>query len=266
MQDKTILNAVIGFPLDHTLSPILHNAIYKELNINAELKSMSNEHIEELISVIKKIPVELTAVTMPYKETVLKFLDEIDPVAKKLHSINTIINRNGILHGYNTDIIGIEKALEKTELKNKNVLIIGAGGVARPVAYHVSQCGGLPLYLNRTKEKAQMLADEFGGKVVEEKDLDKNSIDVIINTTPIGMYPYINVSPLSKELLSPHQTVFDIVYNPLETQLLKDAQEVGAQIISGIEMFVYQGVAQVELWKNTRINNNLIEKIKGKLI
>lgn len=261
---KTVLNAVIGFPLDHTLSPVLHSQIYQDNSIDAVLLAFANQNVKDLIGAIKTLSIQLTAVTMPHKQTVIEYLDEIDDQAKKIKAVNTVINRRGKLFGYNTDITGVERALRGVEVKNKRVLLIGAGGAARTVACYLQQVGGLPLYLNRTSQDAQVLADEFGGQVVVGKDLRSDEIDIIINTTPVGMYPDVGKMPLDYKLLGPHQTVLDIIYNPIQTELLRVAKDQGATTISGLEMFVGQALEQVRLWQGKEITDgdyvNLLKK------
>ncbi|MBT3539285.1 shikimate dehydrogenase [Candidatus Parcubacteria bacterium] len=266
------MNAIIGIPLEHSMSPVLHNEMYRLLDIETELIKDEYKDITSLVDRIKNNPYDLTAVTMPYKESIISLLDEVDAEAREIGSVNTVVNKNIVLKGYNTDVYGIEYALRDTELKDKNILIIGAGGVARTVMYVVNKLGGNILCVNRTKEKAEKLVEKFNGKVVELENIKPEDIDVIINTTSIGMYPNIDESPVPKELLRSNQTVFDIVYNPVETKLLQHAKDIGAKTISGLDMFIAQGVKQVELWQGVTIHTEkyidqlrvlLINKIKS---
>src|SRR3989339_994137 len=143
---------------------------------------------------------------MPHKLAVMEYLDEVDEVGKKIKAVNTIVNKEGKLYGYNTDIVGVARALNGVEIKGKNVLLIGAGGAAKTVACFLNQAGGNALYLNRTMFEANNLANEFGGEVVEKQQyLNGEKIDIIINTTPVGMYPKIDYSPIEENLLMPHQ-------------------------------------------------------------
>lgn len=259
------MNAVIGNPLTHSLSPILHNEIYRQLGIESRLIKDEDADIKKLVGRIIERPYELTAVTIPYKQMVMRCLDEIDCEAKKIGAVNTVINKNGKLVGYNTDIVGIRKAFAGVVLSDKNVLVLGAGGAARPVAYFVSQCGGKAFYCSRTLARSKELACEFGGKAIKDGDLSQISFDVIINATPVGMYPKIDEMPIKSEILSPQQTVFDVVYNPPQTKLLRIAKDVGACVISGLDMFIYQGIAQVELWQNKKLRIDFGE-IKHRLV
>ncbi len=257
-----IKNSVIGYPLEHSFSTVLHGPVYHSLGIEADIVKDADDNIANLVDRIKNTPYELTAVTMPHKQSIINYLDEVDGVAKEIGAVNTVINKNGKLTGYNTDVYGIEYALRNVEIKNKNVLIVGAGGVARPVAYFVGQAGGKSLFVNRTIEKAESLAKDFGGLVVDVEELESEDVDIIINTTPVGMYPNIEESPVPKDFLRDKHIVFDIIYNPIETKLLKDVKSVGAEIISGLDMFIAQGIRQIELWQGVEID---IEKYFDKL-
>ncbi len=246
--NQTILNAVTGYPLEHTWSPKLHELIYKTMGINAAMAALPEEDIEAIIQDMRILPIHLLAVTLPHKREVMKYLDVIDPGAKKIGAVNTVINRGGKLYGYNTDVTGIEHALKNTPLKAKNVLVLGAGGVAQTVCWFLKKEGAKIFCYNRTRQKAEELMKEFGGKAVSIKDLKKAKIDVIINATPVGMIPHINESPLPGNFLRKDQTVFDLIYNPLETQLLKDARKAGAKTIPGLTVLIVQALAQVQLW------------------
>ncbi len=264
---KTIQkNAVIGYPLGHSKSPFLHNALYKKLGLNAKMVAIEHRDIKFLVQKIKQLNIGLCAITMPFKQSVIKYLNKVDSQAKKTQAVNTVINKKGKLIGYNTDIDGIKFALRSVPIKNKTVLLLGAGGAARAVAFFVSSAKGKILYLSRTKVKALKLQQEFGGIVVSQKDIKSIKFDVIINATPIGMKPLVQFSPLNKVVLSPKQYVFDLVYNPVETQLLKDAKRVGAEIISGVEMFIGQAIRQIELFSGRKVNSESIQNFARKLL
>jgi len=251
--DNIIKNSVIGYPLEHSFSSVLHAPIYSSLGIKADFIEDADENITNLVDRIKNTPYELVCVTMPHKQSIINYLDEVDEVAKKIGAVNTVINRNGKLIGYNTDVFGIEFALRNVEINHKNVLIIGAGGVARPVAYCISNNGGNIFYTNRTRDKVEVLKNDFGGKVMEMENLKSEEIDIIINTTPIGMYPDDNM-PIDKNFLLNKHVVFDVIYNPIKTKLLIEAEKCGAKIISGLDMFIAQGIRQDELWLGREID------------
>lgn len=266
-KDITKLNAVIGYPLEHSKSPILHNPVYEMLKLNSVLLPFSDPDVKALVSAIRTLGIRLSAVTMPFKQSIIPLLDRVDTGAKKIKAVNTVLNKKGKLYGYNTDIYGIEYALRNTKLKNRNVLIIGAGGAASAVAYVIQKAGGNLIYLNRTKKRARDLQKVFGGLVVTQKELVAEGVDVIVNATPRGMYPNVNDIPISPGILHPHQTVFDLVYNPIDTKLLKLAKNMGANAISGLDMFALQGLRQIELLVGKKlITKALVEKVKKNLI
>ncbi len=244
---------VIGYPLSQTCSPLLHNRVYEALNLDAVLLAFAHERVEPLMQAIKLLSVELTAVTMPFKEKIVNYLDYCSPEVKALKVANTIIQRKGKLWGYNTDIDGIAHALRNTPVSGKQVLIIGAGGAARAVGYFLKINKARLFWVNRTKKKALRLAQIFGGHVVDVTQLRDLHIDIIVNATP--------VSPLPNYRFNTKQTVFDLVYNPINTKLLKQAHKQGAKIISGLEMFISQGIRQIELWTGKTIHDKLIKKI-----
>jgi shikimate dehydrogenase len=252
--NNQIQNAVTGYPLSHSLSPKLHGKIYEMLRINAVMLPYPNEKIEAMIDVVRTLPIQLMAVTLPHKQAVMKHLDEVEKTAAGIGSVNTVINNNGKLFGYNTDIIGIAEALKSVEISGKNVIILGAGGAARPLCFFLRNKHANIFCVNRTQTKAEELMQEFGGTALDNRALEKTKIDIIINATPIGMTPNINESPFPKKLLQSDQTVFDLIYNPSETQLLKDAKNAGAKIINGMPMLIAQALEQVKLWSGKELS------------
>lgn len=258
---------VIGFPLEHTKSPLLHNTLYHALNMNAVLLAFPNKNLPSLIKAIKTLSIGLTAVTMPYKEKVIQYLNHCSSEVNILKAANTIIQRNGKLYGYNTDVDGIKYALRKTSIAKKNVLLIGSGGAARAAALVLQQNRSNICWLNRTKKKAIALSKIFGGKVIDSKELKELKIDIIINTTPLGMHPNIDVSPLPEYTFKSHQTVFDMVYNPMDTSLIQQAKKKKAKIIYGLDMFIGQGLKQIELFRDKKIPSiKMMNDIKSLLI
>ena len=262
--NRTQLNAVIGYPLGHSQSPLLHNALYKKLNIDAVLVALPHKDIKRLAEVIKTANIGLTVVTMPFKQSIRPFLDEIDERAKAIGAVNTVINKKGKLMGYNTDIDGIASALSGVPLAGKNVLLIGAGGAARAVAYFLHKKRANIVYLNRTKSKARKLQKDFSGKTVNLNAVDPAQMDVIINATSVGMES--NALPIPKSFLRKEQYVFDVVYNVNSTELLRQAKKRGAKTISGMEMFIGQGLRQVELYTGKALNTNKMKKYAHQII
>jgi shikimate dehydrogenase len=250
---KTKLCMVIGDPVEHSLSPQMHNAGYEALHIDDQYVyvacHVAVKNIEDFVKGVRSMQIRGVSCTIPHKIAVLAHLDQVDDIAKKIGAVNTIVNNNGELIGYNTDWLGILNPLEQLiKLQNKTVALIGAGGAARAVAYAVTSKGAHLAIYNRTLSHAKDLAEEFNGKDFSLDEIgNAQSADIIINTTPVGLENK-NETPIPKEFITNKHIVFDAVYGTHETQLVKDAKEKGAKTISGIEMLLYQGFAQFKLF------------------
>ena len=261
---KTKVCAIIGDPVEHSLSPIIHNAAFKELGLNLVYVAftVTTRELQTAILGAKSLGLWGLNVTMPHKNAIMNYLDEVDATAKSIGAVNTVINNNGRLIGYNTDGNGAMIALQENGvyLKEKKLVLIGAGGTAKAIAYQAAQDVEELVILNRTPEKAKKLAEmlqkSFGKKVkgaalsseVLEEELE--TTDILVNATSMGMDPDVNSSPVPSSLLRRDLCVMDIVYNPLETRLAADAKSVGAKVVSGIEMLIYQGAVAFEIWTN----------------
>ena len=262
--DKNIsICGILGKPLDHTLSPVMHNAGFTASGLNFRYIQLevSEEQLSDTIENLKERHFRGLNITIPYKSKVMQYLDSIDDLASKIGAVNTIVNNDGVLTGYNTDVDGAIEALKPTGIdvddNSKKVLILGAGGSARAVCFGLARLGLSLVITNRTNEGAEQLAKELkrnteaSAVLLDEINEIIDEINIIINCTPVGMKGmnnYNNSSPISSELLRKNMIVFDIVYNPMETSLLRDAKEVGAKIIYGYEMLVRQGARSFELW------------------
>jgi len=265
---------VIGHPIEHSMSPIMHNAALKELSLDYIYLAFDvpPKDLEKALLGFKKSDMKGINVTIPHKETIVQYLDQIEPLAEKIGAVNTIKNINGVLIGKNTDALGAKKALIDAgcKIKGKKVLILGAGGAARAISFALSGEIDEIFVCNRTESRAFKLAKELEDKMkipATGKDLSKetlksllNDADILINTTPIGMYPNVNRSPISKELLTDRLFIYDIIYNPLQTQLLKDASEIGCKTLNGIDMFVNQGALAFEWWTDKKPNKNTMKE------
>ncbi|MEK9177001.1 MAG: shikimate dehydrogenase [Patescibacteria group bacterium] len=260
MKKKTMtkLNAVIGNPLTHSRSPRLHGALYKRLGLDAVLMPFAHEDVGKLVAAIRTLGIGLSAVTMPHKGAVIPLLDSVHPEAKAVGAVNTILNVEGKLTGHNTDLDGIRYALRNVHLRGKHVLIVGAGGAAAAAAHVVVKAGGETMHADRTHEKAERLAKRLKGEAVELSELSPEDVDVIVHATPVGQHPNPGKMAIPESLIAKHQTVFDLVYNPLNTALLRAAKKKGAKTVSGIDMFVVQGMRQVELWTGKKILNEAL--------
>lgn len=257
----TTVNFVIGNPVKHSHSPILHQKIYEHVGINAVLLAIDNPDLTALINSIKTLGVQLTAVTLPFKTSILEHIDVCSDAVKALGAANTVILKEGFLHAYNTDVIGIKLALQDVDLDHKNILIIGAGGAARAVAYALKDKQSALFFMNRTQARAKILADHYSGVMVCEDDLNHLDIDIIINTTSVGMFPHTQASPLPYYEFKAHQTVFDLIYTPKETRLLYAAKAAGARCISGETLFIEQALAQVELCYGLAIDRRVCNEL-----
>lgn len=247
----TKICCLIGDPVEHSLSPLIHNAGYRALGVNYAYVSLRVSDIKRAIEGIRGLAIRGASVTIPHKTKAIKYIDKIDPPAEEIGAINTIVNDDGVLTGYNTDSDGALQALEEvTALKGKKVVLVGGGGAALAIACGLKGKGGRLVVLNRTEEKAGKLAEKVNAE--GSGDLNRlseiSSADILINATPVGMSPETDRSIIPKELLHNRLTVFDIVYNPGETRLIAEAREKGCAVIYGYKMLLYQAAGQFELF------------------
>jgi shikimate dehydrogenase len=261
---KTRVCAIIGDPVEHSLSPVMHNAAFKELGLNLVYVAftVTTKELKDAILGARRLGLRGLNVTMPHKNAVMNYLDEVDATAKAIGAVNTILSNQGKLIGYNTDGNGAMIALQENGVypEEKKLVLLGAGGAAKAIAYHAAQDVDELVILNRTPEKAKKLADmlrkSFGNKVkggtlsstVLKDELE--TADILVNATSVGMHPNVNSSPVPSSLLRRDLCVMDIIYNPLETRLIADAKSVGAKVVSGLEMLIYQGAVAFEIWTN----------------
>ncbi len=259
---KTRICGIIGDPIEHTVSPQMHNAAFQCSGLDYVYVpfKVKKEDLSTAIHAMKALNIRGLSVTIPHKVGVMRFLDEVEPLAQKIGAVNTICNEDGVLSGYNTDAAGFLRALnaEKIDVKGSNVCILGAGGAARAVAFSLADRGARLTILNRHLDSARDLADRVlkffrqDARALELNQANLKSIlkgaDLLVNTTSVGMSPDFDKAPVPSRLLNRTVIVFDIIYNPLKTRLLELAEKRGARIISGVEMLVWQGAAAFELW------------------
>ncbi len=246
---KTAVYGVIGNPIGHSLSPLMHNTGYAAEQRDAVFLPFLVERLKDFLQIIPEFGVRGFSVTLPHKESVFRELDDCEVLAQKIGAINTVtVRHDGSLYGSNTDYLGVLRALEKKiALRGKRVLIFGAGGAARAAAFAVATAGAEVLVCARREQAARSLAKAVKGGVVNRASLRREKFDVIVNATPVGMHPQDGISPLAPGELN-CSFVFDLVYRPMQTKLLRMAAAKGLQTISGVEMFVAQGIAQWEGW------------------
>lgn len=267
------LYGLIGHPVEHSMSPVMHNASFKELGIPGYYHAF-NVHphdLESAIAGMKALDVAGFNVTIPHKINCMKYLDKIDDLAMKIGAVNTVVNENGKFVGYNTDGPGFVRALKEethATLLDKNILIIGAGGAARGIFMTLASSGGGRIDIaNRTVSRAEELISDCSYPVqsvslsLEQAEKRLENYDIIVNTTSIGLHPNVSELPISLERLGEKKIVCDIIYNPLETMFLKQAKEKGAIVQNGLGMFVYQGALAFEKWEGKFPNIELMKQV-----
>ncbi len=272
---KTKLVALIGNPVEHSLSPIMHNAVFKKFGMNYVYLAfkVDKEKLKDVVNCFKALEINFN-VTIPHKIEIMKYLDDISKEAKLIQAVNVVKIDNGKAIGYNTDGIGALKAL-KIDVKDKNVLILGAGGAARAIAFQLALNRANVYISNRTFEKALKLSDEIRKKTgtksfaipLDRKILREKikEMDIVIQATSVGMYPNTNETLLYREDFRKDLIVMDIVYNPLETRFLKEAKKAGAKTIDGLGMLIYQGIESLKIWFEI-MNEEEMENIMRKVL
>jgi shikimate dehydrogenase len=241
--------AVFGNPVGHSLSPIMHTAAFAATAFNGVYVAVPVPDIRPAVAGLRALGFRGASITLPHKESVMACLDEVEETARRIKAVNTIVNTDGRLQGYNTDVSGAIRALkEKTPLAGRAVAILGAGGAARAVAFGILAEGGRVSIFNRAAGRGKKLADELQAEFRLLSEFKADSYEIMVNTTPLGMAPRADEMPVAVEKLRPGLVVMDIVYNPLKTRLLREAAGAGCTTIDGLSMFVHQGARQFELW------------------
>ena len=274
------LFAVLGDPLGHSMSPMMHNDLFSYYDIDAHYLpfQIKAENLEDAVKGLKAIGAAGFNVTVPHKSKIIPFLDEIDELALQIGAVNTVVNENGRLKGYNTDGQGFLTGLQLyvPSISGQKVLIIGAGGAAKAIYFTIAKNNPAKVDIaNRTVDKAIKLVEECpfsaSSKAISLQDANRDLglYDLIIQTTMIGMAPKISESPITLTNLKKQAMVCDIIYNPLETQLLLEAKQMGARVQNGLDMFVYQGALAFERWTGIfpdveRMKKNVLGQLGGK--
>ena len=254
---------LLGNPVGHSLSPLMHNAALADLGIEGRYNAFCVSDLAAAVQGIRGMDICGASVTIPFKSAVMEYLDDVSADALRIGAVNTIINGNGLLMGTNTDWLGLVVTLRKAAvtIKGKKFVIIGAGGTARAAAYGIAKEGGLPVIVNRTEEKGKLLARTFECPFYTLGEIGKIEADCLINTTPVGMYPHIDKSPVDSTVLTGYKYVVDVIYNPCKTKLLQDAEKQGCHVLPGLDMFVHQGAEQIKLWTGKEPNRALMKKV-----
>lgn len=272
---STKLTGLFGNPVEHSMSPTMHNQAFEKLGLDYRYLAFNIEEsdLKEAVNSIRALNIAGVNVTIPYKEKVINYLDGLSKEAEVIGAVNTIVNNEGELIGHNTDGQGFIRSLkEKVNFNSdsKQALIIGAGGAARAVAVQLVLEGVERLYLydidsQRAKNLAKQIEENLTTKIVVVEGIDKkliDKIDLLVDATPVGMYPNDDVEAvIGAEMLVSDLTVVDLVYNPVETVLLKEAKKARAQTLSGLSMLVYQGAIAFELWTGEKAPVDLMEEV-----
>lgn len=290
-----MLFGIFGHPVRHSLSPSMHNAAFRHLGINAVYLAFDVTDLSAAMSGAKALNIHGLSITIPHKEAIMSLLDEIDSDARFIGAVNTVVNRDGRLIGFNTDCIGARRALEealvpekKEEKKDskvmngqsmqalencaspllfgKSAVIVGAGGSARAVAFSLKSAGMSVHIANRTVEKAKQLSDVVGGSFSNLHDVCNITADVLVNTTSVGMAPNADEMPIAADCLGNFSVVMDIVYSPLETALLREAQQRGCRTVNGLRMLLHQAACQFELWTGLPAPFHVMEQVLNGMV
>jgi 3-dehydroquinate dehydratase / shikimate dehydrogenase len=257
---QTGVYGVIGDPIGHSLSPLMHNAAFAARHTNAVYLPFHVRELPDFIAAIEPFRIAGFSVTIPHKQRILRYLDDCDPLAAEIGAVNTVVVRAGKLCGYNTDFTGVLRAIERRlPLSSSSVLLVGAGGVARAAALALARAGAAVSIWARRPQRARALAETVGGVAIERQEIARQSFDAIVNCTPVGMYPG-GGSPLESRELN-CRLLMDLIYRPLRTELLRRAERRGIETISGVDMFVAQGAAQWELWTGERAPETLMRRV-----
>jgi shikimate dehydrogenase len=249
LDQHTALYGVIGNPVRHSLSPTLHNAAFSARGINAVYLAFEPLDIESCVRGIQTLGIKGTSVTIPFKTSVIPYLNDMDPFARRIGAVNTIVNTDGRLTGYNTDAIGALKALEEViEVPGKRCVLVGAGGAARAIGFVLKEKGVAVSVVNRSRDTGRRLARSLGSKFIPLEDIESAEGDILIQTTPVGMWPHEDQCLVPERILREGMVVMDIVYRPLATCLLRMAKTRGCTTISGVRMLIHQGAEQFRLW------------------
>ena len=260
---STKILGVFGHPVEHSLSPVMHNAALQALNIDFIYVPFHvlPEKLAEAVDGIRGLNIRGVNVTIPHKQQVIQYIDEVSEYAMQICSVNTIINDGGRLRGETTDGVGFIRSAEASwgKLNGCKVMVLGAGGSAKAISYALAGAGCEITIANRTLERATELANGinavFGSSVSRAVGLQREvlaeeigKVDLLVNTTSVGMHPDVDGIPLPPDLLHSGLLVYDLVYNPLKTRLVSEAEARGARAMTGLKMLVYQGAVSFEMW------------------
>jgi shikimate dehydrogenase len=247
---STEIYGIIGNPVAHSLSPVMHNSAFEALGLNKVYVAFPATNAAKALAGCRALGVHGLSVTIPHKEEVLAHIDSIDPVAEKIGAVNTLVfDADKKIHGLNTDWIGANRALaEKLDLHGKRILLLGAGGSAKAIGFGLLEAGARVILASRTEGRVKTLAGILACDWIHLAEIDTVQADCLVNATSVGMRPLENASLVPAGSLGKFPLVMDIVYAPLETRLLREAKSAGCEVINGLSMLLHQGAAQFEAW------------------
>lgn len=246
---RTEVYGIMGAPVAHTLSPAMHNRAFAELGMNKVYVPFEVTEVASAMAGFRVLGIRGVSVTIPHKQAVIPYLDSVDHVASAIGAVNTLRLDGGHIHGFNTDWLGATRALSQVmELPGQRVLLLGAGGSARAIGFGLKEVGAEVIIASRSREKGRLLAADLDCDWHDLQDVAGVHAAALVNATPVGMSPNIEQMPVPALDLSKFRVVMDIVYSPLETRLLREAGKAGCLVVNGLEMLLFQGAAQFEIW------------------
>lgn len=259
---------LVGEKLSHSVSPQIHKRVFEILNIESAYKNfeISKEDISKLDSAIKLLGIQGVNVTVPYKERIMKYLDFISPEAKRIGAVNTILFRENMLYGYNTDYFGLDSMFKMAniDVQGKVAVILGTGGASKAALTYFIDSGIEKLYVSTRKKDDKKLLNSKA-ILIDYEELKHIKGDIILNATPVGMYPNVGISPVSKSIIQNFDILIDLIYNPGETEFLRIGNSMGKKTCDGLYMLVGQAIKSQEIWQDTKIDNSILDVIYNEL-
>jgi shikimate dehydrogenase len=280
LNGKTVICGLMGDPVEHSVSPAMHNTAFRRLRLNYAYLPfrVSREGLPGAVQGIRALHIAGMNVTIPHKTSIIPLLDEIDPLAQRIGAVNVIHNKGGRLSGSNTDADGFLRTIKEQGVDGRGLhaVVLGAGGASRAVCFALASLGCEITILNRTRQKSlDCVADmeKYTGRAFSALDLNENNLaaaleeaGLVVNATSIGMTPHADGSPIGRGLLKRRHIVVDIVYNPVKTRLLRDAEKAGARTIGGLDMLAWQGALSFELWTGRRAPLDIMRRAAAEAV
>lgn len=249
LSGSTSVYGILGNPVAQSMSPLMHNAAFRLLGIDAIYLPFEVKDLQGAVAGMRALGIRGASVTHPFKTSILGLIDEIDVTAEKIGAVNTLVFEGDSIRGTNTDWAGAVRCIERLlPIKDNRFVVVGAGGAARAAIFGIIREGGNITLVNRAKRKGAALAEAFGLPFIPLAEIEKGSGDCLINTTPVGMYPNVEEMPVPRGVLNRYRAVVDVIYNPFKTRLLREAEAAGCMVANGLDMFIFQGAEQFRIW------------------